>query len=40
MVDSYIELPNRPGIGVELDEVALAKYPSQVRCSVYVSIID
>ena len=27
VVDGYIELPQRPGLGIELDEAALARYP-------------
>ncbi|MBI3965288.1 MAG: mandelate racemase/muconate lactonizing enzyme family protein, partial [Chloroflexi bacterium] len=29
--DGYIEVPNRPGLGIELDESALAKYATKVE---------
>jgi galactonate dehydratase len=29
MVDGYIELPRTPGLGIELDEAALARFPYQ-----------
>ncbi len=28
-VDGYIEVPDRPGLGVDIDEEAVARYPSQ-----------
>ena len=29
--DSYIALPTAPGLGIELDEAALARYPLRER---------
>jgi galactonate dehydratase len=29
VVDSYIRLPTTPGLGIDLDEAALARYPYQ-----------
>lgn len=27
VIDSYIAVPERPGLGIELDEAAMARYP-------------
>lgn len=29
LVDGYLELPDRPGLGIDLDEAGMAKYPFQ-----------
>jgi L-alanine-DL-glutamate epimerase-like enolase superfamily enzyme len=36
--DGYVELPTRPGLGVELDEAALARQPYQRR--LYRGLFD
>jgi galactonate dehydratase len=38
--DSYISLPTRPGLGIELDEAALARYPLRDRRPRHIRTFD
>jgi galactonate dehydratase len=40
VVDSSIALPTAPGLGIELDEAALARYPLKARRSRHIRTFD